>query len=193
MSFWLPLLVCIVTGVISELLSHEFPTTNNYAECGNSLWGTRIPILRKRLRLDNFVSRLLEVRQSEYKRLIVENIIRIAQRKRRQMRKMRQDKTQKSNATDKDNEIKQKLGTLTGKRNMLQKTTNDDFILKKFNEWNKYKPNIKLLPRHLATVRNDHALPLYRGMFHKLLNAFLDEMIATEQQLINNLGNNNQK
>ena len=110
-SFWLSLLVCIVTGVVSRLVDHEFPTTNNHAECGNSLWGTRIPILKKILRLDNFISRLLEVRQNEYKRLIVENIITIGQRKRKQMREngMRRDRTSKTDATDKDVEIKGKL------------------------------------------------------------------------------------
>ena len=55
-----------------------------------------------------------------------------------------------------------------------------------------FKTNIKLSSKYLTTMQNDHTMPLYSGMFHKLLNTFLDAMIAKEQTLINNLAGQSQ-
>ena len=55
-----------------------------------------------------------------------------------------------------------------------------------------FNTNIKLSSKYLTTMQNDHTMPLYSGMFHKLLNTFLDAMIAKEQTLINNLAGQSQ-
>ena len=74
-SFQMPLLPCIAIGLLGARLNHDFPTTSNYAESPNAIWGTRIPLLRQNLGLDNFTLRLLKIRNEEYQRLIAENII----------------------------------------------------------------------------------------------------------------------
>ena len=100
---------------------------------------------------------------------------------------MRWDRTTKTDAIDKDVETSDKLGILTAKSNTLQKSTSDDWIVSKFNQWNTFKTNIKLSSTHLTTVQNDHALPIYSRMFHKSLNTFLNAMIVKGQALVNNL------
>ena len=134
--------------------------------------------------LDNFVINLIEVRQSEYKRLIIENIIAVGKRQRKKLKKLKHDRTSKQIATSKDRKVFRKMALWKGKRSLLQKTNDDETILTMFNNWNT-NSKIHLNKRHMDKIRKKQALPLYRGTFHKLLLAFLIENIEKENVQLN--------
>ena len=69
---------------------------------------------------------------------------------------MRPNRTSKTDATEKNIEIKGKIGILTGTRNILQKSTSGECIVLEFNQWNTFKTNINISSKHLTTMRNGH-------------------------------------
>ena len=178
MTFWIPLLPCLVVGIIGHLLNHTFPTTNNYVKISNAIWGTRIPLLRKGLRIDIFASRMLTVRFQEYQRLIMENIIQIGKQKIARKRRMRKDMTSKRAATAKDLELADKFADMFAKRKLLGKAIDNNIIIQSFNAFNTNE-KYKLKAEHIRAAKNRLTLP--KRIWHTIVKNWLEYEITQLQ------------